>query len=185
MLKSTNDTVLHCYPGLVALVTAEWDGKKNIMAAGWHTYMSYAPPIYGVAIAKERHTHHLIANSKEFAIQFVPAEFAHYIENAGGFSGRDIDKFERLTISYQKGETIDTPILSEAYVVYECKVKDMLPYGDHDWIVGDITKFHRDEDRFNAMSPDLEKIQLPIYLGQSQYVIVDKDSKIKREEKLK
>ncbi|MGO4889672.1 flavin reductase family protein [Anaerobacillus sp. MEB173] len=183
MLKSTNETVLHCYPGLVALVTAKWNDEKNIMAAGWHSYMSYAPPIYGVAVGKERHTHHLIAKSKQFAIQFVPAKLAHYIETAGGFSGRDVDKFERLNIAYQQGETIDCPILSESYAVYECQVKDILPYGDHDWIVGDITKFHHDEVAFDGMLPNLEKVQLPIYLGQSQYIIANHETKLTRIEK--
>ncbi|MCT8136533.1 flavin reductase family protein [Anaerobacillus sp. CMMVII] len=177
MLQSTNNTVLHCYPGLIALVTAEWNGTKNIMAAGWHSYISYAPPIYGVAIAEERFTYHLVKNSGEFAIQFVPAEYAKYIEGAGKLSGRDGDKLEALNISYKKGETVDCPILTEAYVVYECKVKDIQKYGDHDWIVGDITRFHKDETRFDGGLPNWDKLEIPLFIGQSQYVIANKDTK--------
>ncbi len=178
MLKSTNETVLHCYPGLMALVTSEWNGTKSIMTAGWHSYMSFAPPIYGVAIGEERFTHHLIKNSGEFAIQFVPAEFAQYIEGAGKLSGRDGDKFERLNIPYRKGETIQSPILTDAYVVYECKVKDIQKIGDHDWVIGEITNFQKDETRFAAGLPNWDKLEIPLYIGQSQYAIANKDTKI-------
>ncbi|OIJ15121.1 flavin oxidoreductase [Anaerobacillus alkalilacustris] len=177
MLKSTNETVLHCYPGLIAVVTAEWNGTKNIMAAGWHSYMSYAPPIYGVAIAEERFTHHLVKNSGEFAIHFLPAEFAHYIEGSGKLSGKDGDKLEALNIPYKKGETVNSPILTDAYVVYECKVKDIQKFGDHDWIVGEITKFHKDETCFDGFLPNWDKLEIPLYIGQSQYVIANKETK--------
>lgn len=177
MLKSTNDTVLHCYPGLIALVTAEWNGTKNIMAAGWHSYISFAPPIYGVAIAEERFTYHLVKNSGEFAIQFVPAEYAKYIEGSGKLTGRDGDKLEALNIPFKKGETVNCPILTDAYVVYECKVKDIQKYGDHDWIVGDITRFHKDEELFDGFKPNWDKLELPLFIGQSQFVIANKETK--------
>lgn len=177
MLKSTDETVLHCYPGLIALVTAEWNGTKNIMAAGWHSYISYAPPIYGVAIAEERFTHHLVKNSGQFAIQFVPAQLAKYIEAAGKLSGKNGDKLAALGISYQNGETIQCPILTDAYVVYECKVKDIQKYGDHDWIVGEITKFHKDETCFKGGLPNWDQLQIPLFIGQSQYLIANKDTK--------
>lgn len=177
LLKSTDETVLHCYPGLIALVTAEWNGTKNIMAAGWHSYLSYAPPVYGVAIAEERFTHHLVKNSGEFAIQFVPAQFAQYIEGSGKLTGSDGDKLEALGIPYQKGETINCPILTDAYVVYECKVKDIQKYGDHDWIVGEITKFHKDETCFENGLPNWDNLELPLFIGQSQYLIGNKDTK--------
>lgn len=178
MLKSTNQTVLHSYPGLIALVTSEWNGTKNIMAAGWHTYTSYDPPIYGVAIGEGRFTHHLVKHSGEFAIQFVPAEYAKYIEAAGKKSGRDGNKFDLLNISHKRGETVNCPILTEAYIAYECKVRDVQTYGDHDWFVGDITVFHKDETRFVNGLPNWDKLEIPLYLGQSKYIITDKETKI-------
>jgi flavin reductase (DIM6/NTAB) family NADH-FMN oxidoreductase RutF len=117
---------------MVALVTVEWNGKQNIMAAGWHSYISYEPPIYGVAIAKELYTHHLVEKAREFAINFAPEEFAHYIQYAGMNSGSQVDKLEELNESFTKGKTIDAPILDNAYIAYEYKVMDQRTYGDHD-----------------------------------------------------
>lgn len=180
LLESTDKTVLHCYPGLIALVTVELNGTKNVMAAGWHSYVSFDPPIYGVAIGEERFTHHLVKESGEFAISFVPAEYARYIEGAGKLSGRDGDKFEALNIPYTKGDTVNAPILTDAYVAYECKVRDIQRYGDHDWVVADISKFHKDETCFVNGLPNFENLEIPLFIGQSQYVIVNKDTKIKK-----
>ncbi|PYZ92085.1 flavin oxidoreductase [Salipaludibacillus keqinensis] len=174
MLESTTKTVMHCYPGLIALVTAKSDDKQNIMAAGWHSYISYDPAIYGVAVAKERFTHHLIQESGKFAINFVPAEYAHWIEASGKKSGADGDKFTRMFAKWKEGETTGAPILQNAYVAYECEVIDTNTYGDHDWIVGKITRFHKDNEKFGEDGlPDFSKLQLPLFLGRSKYLIAD------------
>ncbi|MDQ0256108.1 flavin reductase (DIM6/NTAB) family NADH-FMN oxidoreductase RutF [Evansella vedderi] len=179
MLQSTDQTILHCYPGLIALVTAKNEDTQNVMAAGWHSYISYAPAIYGVAVGKERFTHHLIEKSKSFAINFVTAEYAHYIEGAGKLTGADGDKFEVLHMEWNEGITVPSPILKAAYVAYECQVMDIQTYGDHDWIVGEITKFHRDESKFENGLPKFENLQIPLYIGQSKYLIGDSSSTIK------
>ncbi|MFZ3588205.1 flavin reductase family protein [Bacillus sp. DJP31] len=180
MLKSTNEIVMHSYPGMVAIVTSKFEEKTNIMAAGWHTYISYNPPIYGVAIAKERFTHNLVTCSNEFVINFLPGHLASIIQSSGTLSGNDVDKFRELDLGYDKGETVKCPILHDAYVAYECKVMDIQTYGDHDWVVGEITKFHRDEDKFleNGL-PDFDKLEIPLYVGRSKYMILDKKTELK------
>jgi flavin reductase (DIM6/NTAB) family NADH-FMN oxidoreductase RutF len=180
MREKTTKTVMHSYPGMVALVTAEWKGKRNIMAAGWHSYISYEPPIYGVAIAEERFTHHLVEQSGEFAINFVPGEFAHHIQQAGVTTGEDTDKFKTFNIKYNPGETVKSPILLDAYVAYECKVLDIRRYGDHDWIVGQMSMFHKDVERFKENGlPNWDKLSIPLYLGRSEYLIADQKSTVK------
>ncbi len=106
MLKSTTQTVMHSYPGMVAIVTSCFQGKTNIMAAGWHSYISYEPPIYGVAIAKERFTHKLIKGSSEFAINFLPGHLGSTIQASGTLKGNHVNKFNELNLSYEEGMTI-------------------------------------------------------------------------------
>ncbi|WP_456278236.1 flavin reductase family protein [Bacillus sp. AK128] len=178
MLKSTKKTIMHSYPGMVALVTSRLQDEINVMSAGWHTYISYDPPIYGVAIAKERHSHKLITSSKEFAINFLPGHMAKIIQESGTQSGLNVNKFANL--DYFEGETINSPVLKDAYVAYECKVIDIRTYGDHDWIVGDITNFYRDEQKFleNGL-PDFNQLTIPLYLGRSQYLMANSNSVVK------
>lgn len=172
MRTPSKQTVMHSYPGLVALITAEWEGTRNLMAAGWHSYISYEPPMYGVAIAPERFTHHLIVGAGAFAVNFVPAAWAHYIQEAGQRTGAEGDKFAALGIEWDAGAATGAPILRTAYVAYECRVADRQTYGDHDWFVGDMVAFWKDEALFleNGL-PDFTKLELPLYLGRSQYLI--------------
>lgn len=177
--KPTKGTVMHSYPGMVALVTAYNEGKQNIMAAGWHSYISIDPPIYGVAIGKERYTYGLVNESGSFSINFLPYEKVASIQGTGNISGIAHDKFDSLGLLYEKGITIQAPILVDAYVAYECKVIDRNTYGDHDWFVGEITQFYRDDTKFldNGL-PNLEEINIPLYLGRSSYSRIDNKSEV-------
>lgn len=180
MRTLTNKTVMHSYPGLVAVVTVSHNGKDNVMAAGWHTYISYEPPIYGVAIGRERYTYNLLKEAGSFAINFLPYERAGNIQLAGVYSGKETNKFEVGKMGFDRGITTEAPILHDSYIAYECKIMDVNSYGDHDWFVGEITRFYRDEDKFlqNGL-PNFEKLEIPLYLGRSQYVKVNEKSEIR------
>lgn len=180
MRKPIDKIVMHSYPGMVAIVTASYNGIDNVMAAGWHSYISYEPPIYGVALGRERYTHDLVKNAGTFAVHFLPFEKAQFIQQAGVYTGKDTNKFVVGDMTFDRGLTIPAPILHDAYVAYECKVIDIQSYGDHDWVVGEIIQFYRDEEQFleNGL-PNFEKLEIPLYLGRSMYTKVDSNSILK------
>lgn len=181
MRKPTKRPVMHSYPGMVALVTAQWNGRQNIMAAGWHSYISISPPLYGVAVAEERFTHHLIKHSGFFGVHFLPAEKSEWIQYVGVSSGATEDKFATLGMDFEQGLTADIPILTDAYIAYECRVLDSQTYGDHDWFVGAITQFYRDEDLFRENNlPEFRELSIPLYLGRSTYAVLDAEVEFKR-----
>ncbi|TFB22846.1 flavin reductase family protein [Filobacillus milosensis] len=178
MLEAIDHKIMHCYPGMVAIVTAAHNGEENVMAAGWHSYISFTPPIYGVAIGPERHTHQLVKESGKFAINFLPLEKARFISQAGTYTGSQVNKFEKGGMSFEYGEATGAPVLNDAYVVYECEVTDCNTYGDHDWFVGDIVQFHQDKEKFldNGL-PDFDQLSIPLYLGRSKYTSVENNSR--------
>ncbi|SET27056.1 NADH-FMN oxidoreductase RutF, flavin reductase (DIM6/NTAB) family [Oceanobacillus limi] len=177
MRKQTENTVMHSYPGMVAIVTVTYQGEHNIMAAGWHSYISFEPPIYGVAIGRERYTYQLVKKAGCFAINFLPFEKAELIQQTGVYSGGDVDKFSSSGLGFDQGIQIDAPILHDAYVAYECKTIDLNSYGDHDWFVGDIVQFYKDDERFhNNGLPNFEQLEIPLYLGRSKYAKLDQNS---------
>lgn len=177
MIQLINQTVMHSYPGMVALVTVSHKEENNIMAAGWHSYISYDPPIYGVAIGRERHTYQLVKSEGKFAINFVPFEYASFIQQAGVYTGSKVNKFEKANIRFDHGLSTNSPILQDAYIAYECEVIDCNSYGDHDWFVANIVQFYKDQEKFleNGM-PNFEKLTIPLYLGKSQYTNVSRKS---------
>jgi flavin reductase (DIM6/NTAB) family NADH-FMN oxidoreductase RutF len=151
------------------------------MAAGWHSYISIKPPMYGIAVAPERYTHHLIRNSGFFGVNFLPGERSESIQQVGVATGHEQDKLSDFGLDYEDGLTANVPILVEAYVAYECSLVDVQSYGDHDWFVGTITQFYRDEDLFleNGL-PNLARLEIPLYLGRSEYAILDTGARHKR-----
>lgn len=177
MIQLINQTIMHSYPGMVALVTVSHEQENNIMAAGWHSYISYDPPIYGVAIGRERHTYKLVKAAGKFAINFVPFEYSGLIQQAGVYSGSKVNKFEKANISFVQGSATNSPILKDAYIAYECEVIDRNSYGDHDWFVANIVRFYRDPNKFldNGM-PNFDQLTIPLYLGRSTYTNVNRES---------
>ena len=165
------------YPKVAVILTASAGGRDDAMTAAWHSSISLRPPIYGVAVTSKRFTYHLITQSREFGINFIPLEKAALAAAVGGTSGHQIDKFEKFNIQKEKPLKTAAPILKDAYAAYECKLLDSRPYGDHLWIVGEIVAAHYLEE---ALTPtqllDLNKTKPLLYLGSDLYASVDRNS---------
>lgn len=165
------------YPKMAVIVTASSKGRDNAMTAAWHSSISRNPPLYGVSISPKRFTYQLIAESKEFAINFIPWEKAFLAAKLGGTAGQKMDKFERFDIEKEKPLRTQAPILKDAYAAYECKLVDNKTYGDHIWVVGEIVAVHLLEEAFTEEGAlDLNKVKPLLYLGLEFYVSSDKHS---------
>ena len=82
MLSEGIGTFSQHYPRVATIVTAQTKGKANAMVAAWHLVISVNPPLYGASIVPERSTYELVANSKEFGVNFLPFEMAELITSA-------------------------------------------------------------------------------------------------------
>ncbi len=165
------------YPNVAAIVTASARGRDNAMTAAWHSVISVKPPLYGIAITSKRFTYQLITESREFGINFIPAEKAALAAAIGGTSGKTMDKFESFDIEKERPLKTAAPILKDAYAAYECRLVDSKPYGDHLWIVGEIVAVHFLEEAFSTAEVlDLDKIKPLLYIGSDHYVSTDKSS---------
>lgn len=167
----------HHYPRVAAILTVNNNGKKNAMAVAWHSSISFKPPLYGVSVAPKRYTYHLIVESGEFGINFMPFELAEIIASVGGSGGNQIDKFRKFNLAEDKPLKTNVPILKEAYAVYECKLVDNKTYGDHAWMVGEIVAVHFNENLFTDKGAlDTSKLRPALYLGAELYITINKES---------
>jgi len=159
------------YPRVAAILTVNAGGKKNAMAAAWHSAISFKPPLYGVSVAPKRYTYKLIVEAAEFGINFVPFEKAELIASVGGSGGGEIDKFRKFNIAEEEPLKTGVPILKDAYAAYECRLVDNKTYGDHAWMVGEIVAVHFTDDFFTAKGTlDLNKLNPALYLGAELYI---------------
>jgi flavin reductase (DIM6/NTAB) family NADH-FMN oxidoreductase RutF len=165
------------YPKVAAILTVNAAGKKNAMAAAWHSAISYKPPLYGVAVSPKRFTYKLIVESGEFGINFMPFEAAELIASVGGSGGSEMDKFRKFNVAEEKPLKTTVPILREAYAAYECKLVDHKIYGDHAWMVGEIVAVHFTDDLFTDKGTlDVSKLNPALYLGAELYITAKRES---------
>jgi flavin reductase (DIM6/NTAB) family NADH-FMN oxidoreductase RutF len=165
------------YPKVAAILTVNAGGKKNAMAAAWHSAISFKPPLYGVAVAPKRFTYKLIVESGEFGINFVPFEAAELIASVGGSGGSEMDKFRKFNVAEEKPLKTRVPILKQAYAAYECKLVDNKTYGDHAWMIGEIVAVHFTDDLFTSKGTlDVNKLNPALYLGAELYITADRKS---------
>lgn len=109
--------------GGILLNTKSGD-KVNTMTIGWGSISQYwGKPVLIVPVRESRYTHDLIDNSDNFTVS-VPKynEIAKQIAYCGTNSGRDIDKFKECGLNIESSKSVNTPIIKEAYLHYECKI---------------------------------------------------------------
>lgn len=96
----------------------------NTMIIGWGGInIIWGRPIFIVLVRDSRATYELIESSDEFTVS-IP--FDHSLNDAiqicGTKSLREMDKFAYCHLTPVKGRKIETPIIGEAKLHYECKV---------------------------------------------------------------
>lgn len=168
------------YPGTVAVITASSEGDRNVMSAGWHSALSAEPPLYGVAIGRERYTHRLVVASGGFAVHFLPFGAARSIAAVGSTSRRTgVDKFERFDLATEPGAVLDVPILQDAYLAYECRVQVVHETGDHDWVVGEVVAVHHAPEAFDERRLQHGRdVPATVYYGRSRYESIGSGERI-------
>ncbi len=164
-------------PMAVAVITVHANGKDSGMSAAWVSPVSFNPPLYGVSIASKRHTHSMIVEAGEFAVNFFTLDRAEIFAQFGGCSGKNTEKFGKFGVKAHKGDTVSAPIIDGAYAAYECRLFDRKRFGDHDWFVGEILCIHRKEGTVTREGVlDLKSTPASLYLGQETYATVLSDS---------
>lgn len=162
------------YPYTVAIVGAQAGRQINYMACAWHTALSFTPPLFGILISKKRFTHQLVSKAGEFTANFISYERMKLSAQMGRRSGYDIDKIKEFQVKLAPSKIIQSPIIEEAYVCFECRVADVRTYGDHDLFVGEVLTVHEEEGGFNSDGVlDVEKTHPLLYLGSDFYITIN------------
>jgi len=165
------------YPRIAVVVTAQAKRSRNAMAVARHTVVSTTPPHYGISISSDSFTYELIAESKEFGVNFLPFEEAEMVEYLGSTKGRETDKFQRFNIAVEEPVKTAVPIMKAAYAAYECKLVDDKSYDHSHWLVGEVMAMHAlRECLAPQMILDTNRVNPLLYLGEQHYLTVAKET---------
>lgn len=133
-------------PVPAVMVSCGDEKEKNIITIAWTGIINSEPPMTYISVRKSRQSHDIISKSGEFVINLVSEELTFAADYCGVKSGRNTDKFKEMKLTAIPGERVDCPMIAEAPVNLECKVKEVHEYPSHDMFVAEIVSMHVNED---------------------------------------
>ncbi|PKM85176.1 MAG: flavin reductase family protein [Firmicutes bacterium HGW-Firmicutes-11] len=149
------------YPVPVVMVSCSDGTKDNIITVAWTGIVNSEPPILSVSIRKSRLSHSIIEKSREFVVNLTTEALVSATDFCGVRSGRDLDKFETLSLTKLPASVVNCPMIGESPVNIECRVRDVIEFPSHDVFFADIVAVHAGEDLFNREDKfELEKAGL-------------------------
>ena len=112
--------------------------NSNIITIGWTGILNSNPPVTYISVRPSRHSYAIIKEKREFVINLTSEELARAADYCGIFTGAKVDKFEKCNLTKEEATQVSCPMIAEAPVSIECRVRDIVPLGTHDVFVADI-----------------------------------------------
>lgn len=125
-------------PAPPALVTSGDGERSNVFTAAWTGIVCSEPPMTYVSIRRERFSHGIISETREFVINLPCEAIARATDLCGVRSGRDGDKFALAGLTREPSHLVAAPTIAECPVSLECRVRESIPLGSHDMFLADI-----------------------------------------------
>lgn len=159
------------YPLPVVMVSAaDKEGRDDIITVAWAGTVCTNPPMVSISIRPERYSYHMIRETGEFVINLTTEELAFATDYCGVKSGRDVDKFKETGLTREKAEKVKAPMIAEASVSIECKVKEIRELGSHHMFIAQVAAVHADEKYMDEKNRfDLNRAR-PIVYSHGEYL---------------
>jgi len=145
------------------------DGKPNIMTAAWAGICNSDPLSIAVSMRPATYSYGNVTTSKAFTVNVPSSEMARYVDYAGRFSGRDVNKFEETGLTPVKGEFVNAPYVKEFPIVIECELREYHDLGSHRQFIGKIIDVKVDEAILNAKGRVDVNLLNPLIYGGGRY----------------
>ncbi len=130
----------------VMVSTADKEGNSNILTVAWTGTVCTNPPMAYISVRPERYSYHMIKESTEFVINLTTKQLAHATDYCGVRSGRDVDKWKECRLTKGSASSLKyAPVIEEAPVNIECKVKSIQELGSHHMFLAEVTAVQVDE----------------------------------------
>lgn len=149
-VKRTLKGSVQLAPVPAVLVTCGEGEKTDIVTVAWTGIVSTHPPTTYVSLRPERYSYEIIRASGEFVINLPPASLVRELDLCGMKSGRHLEKFQACNLTPTPASAVNAPLLKEAPLCLECKVKQEIPLGSHHMFLAEIVAVDADEALFNT-----------------------------------
>ncbi len=154
----------YLYPLRTYLIVSGTLERPNVMTADWVVPLSFNPPMCGVAIAHKRFTKKLVDEYGEFVVAVPTIELLRDVWIAGTVSGANVDKREKLSLTFVLSKKVGVPSIKECQANLECKVVKTVETGDHVFYVGEIVDVSYG-DAFRDGSADVKNYRFILHVS--------------------
>jgi flavin reductase (DIM6/NTAB) family NADH-FMN oxidoreductase RutF/nitroreductase len=160
---------LHPKPAAV-IGSYDQEGKPNIMTAAWIGISNSNPLSIAVSMRPATYSYGNLTETGAFTVNIPSSDMARYVDYAGRFSGRDVDKFKETGLTPVRAEFVNAPYVKEFPIVIECEITAMHELGSHRQFIGKVIDVKADEAILDANGRvDMALLNPLIYAGGKYY----------------
>ena len=159
------------YPMPSPLIVGGSGDRIGVMAVAWVAIAGSTPSSIVMALRSTRHTLALIRETGEFTVNVPNVALAEAVDYCGIVSGRNTDKFADTGLTASPSAVVETPIVEECPLNFECRVMSEVPNGDYVLVIGEILETHVDEELVDdAGRIDVDALDPLVYIpGSREY----------------
>jgi len=145
--------------------------EYNIITVSWTGTLCTDPAMCYISVRPGRHSYDIIKKNMEFVINLTNKELAFAADWCGVRSGKEVDKFAEMKLTPGKASIVSAPIIEEAPLSIECKVKEIVALGTHDMFVAEVVNVRADAKFIDSETGafDMEKAELLAYAHGKYY----------------
>ena len=124
-----------------AFLTVKGKEATNVTTISWGNIgFEWGRPIFTILIRKSRYAHELLQETDEFTVSIpTTPSMKKSLQVCGSKTGRKTDKFKEAGITQYPSKNLETPVVKEADIFYECRIVYRHKI-DPDVLGGDIDK---------------------------------------------
>lgn len=147
VLTSIQQALDRGLPDLLAVgIVKDSAGKHNPITISWIMPTSRVPPMLAISIAPSRHSFEALRHSRQFVIAYPSEGQERETVLYGTASGRGMDKLARGGTRLVPATNIDSVLMLDAVVNFECELAGEFVTGDHSIFIGKIVAAHVNSD---------------------------------------
>jgi flavin reductase (DIM6/NTAB) family NADH-FMN oxidoreductase RutF len=157
------------FPMPVSLVVTGNLKKANIVTIAWVSLLTSAPPTLGISLGSKGFSGNEILMNKHFTVNIAGVNIMVEADFCGISSGKDVDKFSKTGLTPMPSKHIESAIIKECPLNFECKLVSSSMVGKTNHFIGEILEIHMDADKLrdenDPRSFDVEAMNPLIYVG--------------------
>jgi len=153
------------FPMPAAVISVGIGEDANLITLAYVGKVCSSPPIISIAIQPRRHSYQLIEDHGEFVINYPTINQLREMDYCGTRSGRDVNKWEELNLTKEKGSVVQVPLVKEFPWNMECKVIQRTELGTHVCYFGEVVAVHSDSNFVKNNNIDPDKISTFAYIS--------------------